>query len=199
MTNQLRRMLLLLPLSSAAFGFLIGFVLLERQPTTYTAVATSYATPSVGTADASSLSGLATELQGLAQLGSTAAVLNDAARELGSERRGEQLAPLVTVRPRLNTAIIDTTVVTTERDEAARIANAVDHAMARAVLRYSSKNSQGQPMVTLSTVTSATLPNAPDASQRRYMPPLLTVVGAVVGLYARKKLNQWGGQHTLVR
>lgn len=169
-------LLVVLALLGGAAGY--GYGLL--QPEQYRAEASAFVSSQRGETVSELVQGsqyTANLMQSYARLALTPAVLTPVIDELGLDMPLATLQGMITSEVELNTVILSISAVDTDPQRAADIANAVVDSLADAVRDLAPQDSDGEPSVALTTVTTATAPTVQFAPNKT----LLAVTGAMVG------------------
>nr|WP_255499617.1 polysaccharide biosynthesis tyrosine autokinase [Aeromicrobium senzhongii] len=162
-------------------GAIVGYAHAANTDPTYRSNASVLLTTDIG-GNASDINQSSNYLQNIVAsyvlLAGSDTVLTKVVDELGLDITARQLSRSVDVSSPLNTVVIDLAVVAGDPDDAQRIARSLTRNLSSVVARVSPKDKTGKPVLRLSTIGEATLPQVPIApNTRREM-----LLGAAIGL-----------------
>jgi capsular exopolysaccharide synthesis family protein len=158
-----------------------GYGYAQTMPDMYRSTASAYASTVTGETTGELVQG-STYVQGLVQsyatMATTEYVLLPVIKKLDLEVSPKDLAKSISVDSRLNTVIIDISVVNGDPVEAQEIASAVTRSLAQAVADISSRGEENISPVELTIISPATAPVAPFSPDTR----MIVAIGAAIGL-----------------
>jgi capsular exopolysaccharide synthesis family protein len=162
-------------------GGLLGYAYASTLPTMYRATSSVFVSSPRGDTTNELVQGFTfTEklVQSFAQLAITPAVLQPVIDSLGLETTPAALAKNVSASTPLNTVIVEVTVINRSPEQSALIANAVTRSLATIGQDLAPEGPDGDPSVTLETVSTAQAPLSPFSPNLM----LLLATGALFGL-----------------
>lgn len=170
-------------LGLAFLGALIALAYDATLPTLYKSTSSVFVSARSGATTSELVQGsnfTQANVQSYARLVTTPAVLEPVIEQLDLDISPQALARAISVDTPLNTVIIEITVSNSSPDDAAQIADAVTESLSGAVAELAPEGPDGEPAITMSTVSPAEVPNAPYAPNTR----LILLTGVLAGLAA---------------
>jgi capsular exopolysaccharide synthesis family protein len=165
-------------------GGLLGYAYASTLPTMYRATSSVFVSSPKGDTTNELVQGFTfTEklVQSFAQLAITPAVLQPVIDSLGLDTTPAALAGSVSASTPLNTVIVEVTVINRSPEQAATIANAVTQSLATIGQDLAPEGPNGDPSVTLETVSTAQAPANPFSPNLMLMLATGVLFGLTVG------------------
>ncbi|MFD4422839.1 polysaccharide biosynthesis tyrosine autokinase [Agromyces sp. NPDC058484] len=180
--NALRRRWLVI-LGLGLLGALIALAYDSTLPTLYKATSSVFVSTQRGETTSELVQGSTftqANVQSYARLATMPIVLEPVIAELDLDIAPRALARAITVDTPLNTVIIEITASSPDAAKSAEIADAVTESLSNAVARLSPEGPDGEPAITMTTVSSAQVPRLPYAPNTRF----IVLTGLLAGFAA---------------